>query len=46
MLQAIFPEPILSTDNGLMIGVAGYYNKNKTVNWKDLKADSNLRIGE
>ncbi|KKP32590.1 MAG: hypothetical protein A2312_04350 [Candidatus Staskawiczbacteria bacterium RIFOXYB2_FULL_32_9] len=45
-VSLIFPEPILSTDNGLMIGVAGYYNKNKTVNWKDLKADSNLRIGE
>jgi N6-L-threonylcarbamoyladenine synthase len=45
-VNVIFPEPVLSTDNGLMIAVTGHYNKNKIVNWEDLKADSNLRIGE
>jgi len=45
-INIIFPEPVLSTDNGLMIAVAGYYNKDKVINWKNLKADSNLRIGE
>ena len=45
-VNVIFPEPVLSTDNGLMIAVAGYYNRNKVIDWKDLVADSNLRLGE
>ena len=40
----IFPDPKLSTDNGLMIAVAGYFNKNKKTSWKKLKVDANLRI--
>ena len=44
--NVIFPEPKLSTDNGLMIAVAGYFNKKNTVAWKNIQADGNLRIGE
>ncbi len=42
--QVIFPESSLSTDNALMIAVAGYFNRDKKINWKKLKAESNLRI--
>jgi N6-L-threonylcarbamoyladenine synthase len=45
-VDLIIPEPKLSTDNGLMIAVAGYFNRKKTVNWKSIQADGNLRIGE
>lgn len=41
--KTIAPE--YSTDNGLMVAIAGYYNrKSKTKNWKRLKAEANLRI--
>ncbi|MBI3631813.1 MAG: tRNA (adenosine(37)-N6)-threonylcarbamoyltransferase complex transferase subunit TsaD [Candidatus Staskawiczbacteria bacterium] len=40
----LVPEPILSTDNALMIAIAGYFYKTKTENWKKLTAKSNLRI--
>ena len=39
------PKPSLSTDNGLMVAITGFYHLNKKVNWKNLKADGNLRIG-
>ncbi len=50
-IQIIYPPANLSTDNGLMIAIAGYFNiKNNRgptpTNWENLKADSNLRIGE
>jgi N6-L-threonylcarbamoyladenine synthase len=56
-LQVIFPPPDLSTDNGLMIAIAGYFNAirlrqgfggqaKKRASWQSLKADSNLRLGE
>jgi len=50
-VNIIFPPANLSTDNGLMIAIAGYFNlKNNQgpipTNWENLKADSNLRIGE
>lgn len=45
-LNLVFPEPVLSTDNGAMIAIAGYYNRNKIIDWKNLSADSNLRLGE
>ncbi len=42
------PNFKLSSDNAAMIGVAGYFNqlKRKTKNWQQIKAKSNLRIGE
>ncbi|MCX6722688.1 MAG: tRNA (adenosine(37)-N6)-threonylcarbamoyltransferase complex transferase subunit TsaD [Candidatus Staskawiczbacteria bacterium] len=42
--EIIFPKPDLSTDNGLMIAIAGFYHKNKTVNWKKISTNGNLRI--
>jgi N6-L-threonylcarbamoyladenine synthase len=40
----IVPNPALSTDNGLMVAIAGYFNRKKTANWKNISADGNLRI--
>lgn len=44
-IPVIFPEPKLSTDNGLMIAVAAYFNKNKKASWNSLEAHANLRVG-
>ncbi|MCX6721218.1 MAG: tRNA (adenosine(37)-N6)-threonylcarbamoyltransferase complex transferase subunit TsaD [Candidatus Staskawiczbacteria bacterium] len=46
------PKPDLSTDNGLMVAIAGYFNTlrhgseqvKKTVGWKNISANGNLRI--
>jgi len=38
------PKPALSTDNGLMVAVAGYFHKKNTVSWSKIQADGNLRI--
>jgi len=39
------PEKSLSTDNAVMIGISAFFNQNKkTKNWKEIKADANLRI--
>jgi len=43
-VKLFVPKPDLSTDNGLMVAVAGYFNKNKKISWKKLVADGNLRI--
>jgi tRNA A37 threonylcarbamoyltransferase TsaD len=40
------PKPDLSTDNGLMVAINGFYHQKEIKNWKDIKADSNLQIGE
>ena len=45
-ISLIFPESNLSTDNGLMVAVAGYFHRKKTVDWKKIQANGNLRIGE
>ncbi len=45
-IKVIFPEQKLSTDNGLMIAVAGYFNRKKKASWKNLEADANLRISK
>ncbi len=42
----IFPDAKLSTDNGLMIAVAGYFNKTKKIAWQKLSVDANLRVGK
>jgi N6-L-threonylcarbamoyladenine synthase len=44
-IPVIFPEPKLSTDNGLMIAVAGYFNRTKKVGWRRLSVHPNLRVG-
>ena len=43
-VNVIFPEKNLSTDNGLMIAVAGYFRKAKKIAWQKLSADANLRV--
>jgi len=43
--QHLIPNTQLSTDNALMIAVAGYFHKNKkTKNWEKIQAKANLRI--
>jgi N6-L-threonylcarbamoyladenine synthase len=45
-LAFLAPSPNLSTDNGLMVAVAGYFKakKNKITKWQNIKVNSNLRI--
>jgi N6-L-threonylcarbamoyladenine synthase len=44
-LEFLTPSKILCTDNGAMIAMTGYYNKNKaTKNYNRIKANANLRI--
>jgi N6-L-threonylcarbamoyladenine synthase len=45
-VKFLVPEPKLSTDNGLMVAVAGYFNRKKTANQKNISADGNLRISQ
>ena len=46
-LRLCYPSPIYCTDNGAMIGVAGYYEYiNGTRHSWDLNAVSNLKIGQ
>ncbi len=40
----LVPEPILSTDNALMIAITGYFHRTKKIAWQKIKADANLRI--
>lgn len=42
--EFLFPEIDHSTDNGLMTAITGFFHKNKTCDWQNLKADANLRI--
>jgi len=46
--QLLLPENSLSTDNAIMIGIAGYFRflkqKNKTPNPNELRAEGNLRL--
>jgi len=45
-VNLLIPPANLSTDNGLMVAVAGYFRakQKKFTKWQDLKAESNLRI--
>ena len=46
-IQLYYPSPIYCTDNGAMIGVAGYYEYKKgTRHGWDLNAVPNLKIGQ
>lgn len=40
----IIPEQHLSTDNALMIAVAGYFHQTKKTEWQKVNANANLRI--
>ncbi len=40
------PKPSLSTDNGLMVAVTGFYHQKETKDWQKLEANGNLRIDE
>jgi len=43
--NVLFPKKEFSTDNAVMIAIAGYYNKEKkTKNYSKIKAKSDLRI--
>ena len=44
--KILFPEKNLSTDNGLMIAIAGYFNRTKKIAWQKLSVDANLRISK
>tara|TARA_Y100000310_G_scaffold332491_1_gene408186 strand:- start:750 stop:1910 length:1161 start_codon:yes stop_codon:yes gene_type:complete len=46
-IQLMIPDPKHSTDNALMIAIAGYFRwkNNAKENWKNIKANANLRIG-
>jgi N6-L-threonylcarbamoyladenine synthase len=45
-IPVIFPDPKLSTDNAVMIAVAGYFNENKKVAWQNVSVQANLRVDE
>ncbi len=45
-VRVIFPDAKLSTDNGLMIAVAGYFNENKKVAWQNVSVQANLQVGK
>jgi len=45
-INIIYPETNLSTDNGLMTAIAGFYHKKNTVNWKNIQANGNLQINK
>lgn len=55
--EFIVPKPDLSTDNGLMVAIAGYFNRTKkgvpakkgvpcSGSWEQIQADGNLRISD
>ena len=47
--NVIFPKPELSTDNGLMTAVTGYFDRKKKIAPRKvatIKANANLRIGQ
>ena len=45
-LSLLVPPANLSTDNGLMIAIAGFYHKKNTKDWQKINANGNLRISE
>jgi len=44
--KIIYPPKELSTDNALMIAVAGYFNQKNKLSWQELEVNANLRIGQ
>jgi len=43
-INFIAPKPSLSTDNGLMTAITGFYHKKNTKKWQDIEANGNLRV--
>jgi N6-L-threonylcarbamoyladenine synthase len=43
-INFLVPKPNLSTDNGLMAAIAGFYHQEQIKPWPKIEADSNLRI--
>ena len=43
-INFLVPKPKLSTDNGLMTAITGFYHKKETKDWHKIEADGNLRI--
>jgi len=43
-INFVVPEPSLSTDNGLMTAITGFYHKKETKDWKKIEANGNLRV--
>jgi len=43
-VELLVPDANLSTDNALMTAIAGYYHRDKKINWQKLEAKANLRI--
>ena len=45
-INFIVPKPDLSTDNGLMTAVTGFYHRKEIKPWGNISADGNLRISK
>lgn len=45
-LEIVIPSIEYCTDNAVMTAVTAFFNKNKSKNWKTLKANANLKIGK
>jgi len=43
-LKLLLPEPIFSTDNAVMTGIAAYFHSSEIKNWKEIAANANLNI--
>jgi len=43
-LKLLLPEPIFSTDNAVMTGIAAYFHSSEMKNWKEVAANANLNI--
>lgn len=44
-INLLFPQKKLSTDNGLMVAIAGYFQRKKaSKNWRKIEARANLKI--
>jgi N6-L-threonylcarbamoyladenine synthase len=43
-IKFLVPKPSLSTDNGLMVAINGFYHRKSTKDWQKIEANGNLRI--
>lgn len=44
VVEFLVPKPNLSTDNGLMVAIAGFYHKGDAKIWQDIEVNANLRV--
>ena len=42
--QYLMPDIRFCTDNAAMVGVAGYFHRKETKNWKNVRANANLKV--